>query len=165
MSPVMARCDYFTKFLVLFFAGILAHTLSGGEVIGLNRFILLTGLISAILFLVRNVSLEGPQLALVILALQSAGHFLLGGADKTSDLRMSIAHLIAGTLSYRAVTHFDRFWELITELAQRLYIPSFIFLTFHTPLSISIWVERNTVHSLEFFSIIKYRGPPTKELS
>jgi hypothetical protein len=165
MSSVMARCDYFTKFLVLFLAGILAHTLAGGAVIELNRFILLTASICMILFLVRNLSLEGPQLALVVLVLQSAGHFLLGGADKSSDLQMSGAHLISGVLSYRAVTHFDHFWEFFAELRQALLVPIFEILTFRIEVPSFHWIGRKSPISSDYFSSIQTRGPPIKEFS
>jgi hypothetical protein len=159
-----ARSDYFTKVLVLFLSGVLAHSLSGGAVIELKSFIFFTALISLTLFLARNLTLEGPQLALLVLVLQSAGHFLLGGADKSSDIQMSGAHLIAGVLSYRAVTHFDHFWEFFAELAQALFIPIFEILTFHIEVSSLHWIGRKSPSSSDYFLSIPTRGPPIKEL-
>jgi hypothetical protein len=165
MHSLKARSNYFTKLVVLFLSGILAHTLSGGAIIELQSFISLTALISLILFLTRNLTLEGPQLALVVLALQSAGHFLLGGADKSSDIQMSGAHLISGVLSYRAVTHFDHFWEFFAELTQALVVPIFEILTFRIEVPSFHWIGRKSPISSDYFSSIQTRGPPIKEFS
>ena len=158
MHPIKARGDYFTKVLVLLLAGILAHSLSGGAIIEFNRFIRLTALIGLTLILTRNLSLEGPQLALVVLTLQSAGHFLLGGADRSNDLQMSGAHLFAGLLSYKAVTHFDRFWEFIAEMKQSLRIPNFEVLTLQIELSSTRWVVRKSAISQFLFTALQFRG-------
>lgn len=164
MHSAKARGGYFTKVLILFLAGILAHSLAGGSVVDLNRFMILTGLISACLFLTRNLTLEGPKLALLVLALQSAGHFLLGGADRSNDLRMTLAHIFAGLLSYKAVTHFDRFWEFIKKLAQALQIPTFEILTFLKESPWLHWSPRTPSIANVFFLSFQFRGPPAKEL-
>ena len=164
MHAVKRRGGYFTKVLILFLAGILAHSLAGGSVIDLNHFIQMTGLIGACLFLTRNLTLEGPKLALLVLALQSAGHFLLGGADRSHDLRMTLAHLFAGWLSYKAVTHFDRFWEFIWELARALQIPTFEILTFQKETLSLRWNPRTPSIAKVFFLSFQFRGPPAKEL-
>lgn len=163
MHPVTARGDYFTRVLVLLLSGILAHTLSGGAIIEVNRFLTLSVLIALALFLSRNISLEGPQLALMILIVQSTGHFLLGGADKSSDLQMSFAHILAGLLSYKAVTHFDRFWEFIAVLAQALRIPNFEILIFRIEISHLRWIVRESSITHFFSRSLQFRGPPTKE--
>ena len=164
MHSAKPRGGYFTKVLILFLAGILAHSLAGGSVIELDRFILLTALISSCLFLTRNLTLEGPELALLVLALQSAGHFLLGGADRSNDLQMTLAHLFAGLLSFRAVTHFDRFWEFIRELFQALQIPTFEILTFQKEALCLCWSPHTTSIANVFLLSFQFRGPPIKEL-
>lgn len=164
MHSAKPRGGYFTKVLILFLAGILAHSLAGGSVIDFNRFMILTALISSCLFLTRNLILEGPELALLVLALQSAGHFLLGGADRSNDLQMTLAHLFAGLLSYKAVTHFDRFWEFIRDLFQALQIPTFEILAFQKEALCLRWNARAKSIAKVFLLSFQFRGPPAREL-
>lgn len=164
MLPVTAKCDNFTKSLVLFLSGILAHLLSGGAVIEIHRFLVLSGLIGASLFLTRNHSHEGPQLALMILILQSSGHFILGGADKSNDVQMSGAHLLAGIISYKTVVHFDRFWEFLAGLAHVFFMSIFRVISLKVFYICANQVETRLSISHLFYSSRLFRGPPTREI-
>ena len=163
MHSVKARSGHFTKVLILFLAGILAHTLSGGSLVESNRLLTFSALIALCIFLTRNLILEGPQLALLVLALQSMGHFALGGADKSGDLRMTFAHLFAGLLSYKTVGHVDRFWEFLARIVEFLHIPIFEVLAIKCELLTKSDSYLAPSISREFFSSNQYRGPPTKE--
>jgi hypothetical protein len=159
------RADFITKLLILFLSGILAHTLSGGAVVAFKKTLFLTALISLGLYLARDITLEGPQLALMVLLAQSSGHFVLGGADNSSDLRMSAAHIFAGVLSYRAVIHLDTFWNLIADLVARLQIARFNLITFPINYVISQWPRPNLFISHLSYSSLQFRGPPVKEFA
>ena len=117
--------DSFIKALVLFTTGILAHILAGGDVVNPGRFLFLISLIAISLFLTRGQNLEGPQLALLVVMLQSSGHFILGMADKSTDLQMITAHIIAGVISYHTVRHFDGFHDFFAKFIDSLQIPNF----------------------------------------
>jgi hypothetical protein len=165
MRSIKTRGDFITKLLLLFLSGILAHTLSGGEVVAFKQTFLLTAVISLGLFIARNITLEGPQLALMVLLAQSFGHFLLGGADNSSDLQMSAAHIFAGVLSYRAVIHLNKFWNLIADLVARLQIPRFNLITFQNNYVVSQWPRPNLFISHLSYSSLQFRGPPVKEFA
>lgn len=155
--------DYFFKSLILFLSGILAHTLSGGSVVDTDRLFTLSLLIALSLFFTRKNLLEGPQLALMVLALQSSSHFLLGGADKSSEFQMSFAHIFAGVLSHKVVTHLDGFWEFLRRLAGLLQIPVF------KELKVGNQYQFTAIRFLEpsmartFYTTNQYRGPPVEE--
>ena len=164
MHSVKARSGHFIKVLILFLAGILAHTLSGGSLVESNRLLTFSALIGLCIFLTRNQILEGPHLAMLVLALQSMGHFALGGANKSGDLRMTLAHLFAGIVSYKTVGHLDRFWEFLARIIEFLHIPIFEELAIKCELPSKSKNYVAPIISREFFSTSQYRGPPTKEL-
>ena len=65
----------FVRFQVLLLSALAAHELAGGSLIQTSNF-LWQGLgIGIALFCIRNIKLEGPTLALLILFIQSTGHF------------------------------------------------------------------------------------------
>lgn len=110
----------FEQLLVLFLAGVLAHFLAGGSFIDAKRLIALLVIIFSSLVITKNIDLQGPQLALFIVVLQSVGHFILGGADMTGNSRMTFSHILTGLISYKTIGYFRHFWRLLEGLAKGL---------------------------------------------
>ena len=160
MHPVKVSSDYFTKALFMVGSGVLAHILAGGGVVKPKLFLIFAVLISFALLLVRNIDLEGPQLALLILVVQSASHFLLGGADQTTELQMNLAHLTAGFLSYKLVRHFDLFWEFLQDLAAFIRIPFFAVFRIYSAPNVSPQSHELFIAKSLFIRSLQFRGPP-----
>jgi hypothetical protein len=147
----------------LFIFAVSAHVLAGGSVITAPRLIAQIFLIAVIAFILRGVHLEGPALALLITVIQSSSHFLIGGNSYTSQWAMTIGHLFSGYLSFKLISNFHIAWEKITEILRKLLLPSQIVQWSQkfqsTPLlpeSDSFFPKKN------FYSSLKYRGPPTR---
>lgn len=155
--------NLFARFQVLFLSALSAHELAGGTLIQPTNFLWQILGIGAALFSIRNIKLEGPTLAVLILFIQSSSHFLLGGGSYQSESRMTLAHLFSGVLSYIAILYFEIFWEAASRGFLAL-VPTRPFSTISLPELIS-----NTFADKDFnFQIrqltasLKFRGPPLK---
>lgn len=151
----------FIRFQVLFLSALSAHAIAGGSLFQTPNLLWQSIGIAAALFSFRNLKLEGPTLALLILFIQSSSHFLLGGGSYQSESRMTLAHLLSGVLSYAAISYF--------EIAQDYVISVFIALVPERPFSILSLPELSSctysrgncsiqIHQLSSF--LKFRGPP-----
>ena len=161
MPQTGREIESLTRLCMLFLSAILAHVLAGGTFVNAAH---LTALITVIflgLFLVRHAVLEGPPLALLIVLMQSIGHFVMGNGGITSDTQMTFSHLAAGILSYFLIRDAEKVWEQLRQLVRRL-IPSFFFpSTQICPLGKALSVERfSAFSSIEFLASLRFRGPP-----
>ena len=83
----------------------IAHILGGGTH-ELTVFAPLVFIVSSIFFACLSPKrLEGPVLASYILGFQVLGH--LSFSSSTSDSRMSLSHIVAASLTYGLVLHFQ----------------------------------------------------------
>ena len=156
----------FVRFQVLLLSALAAHELAGGSLIQTSNF-LWQGLgIGIALFCIRNIKLEGPTLALLILFIQSTSHFLLGGGTYQSGSRMTLAHLLSGFLSYLAISYF--------EIAQEFISSTFVALVPVRPFSILSLPEltrytnagsNSTFQIRQLTASLRFRGPPLNWIS
>ena len=149
------------KFQVLLLSALSAHALAGGSLIQAPNFLWQSLGIGAALFFFRSLKLEGPTLALLILFIQSTSHFLLGGGAYQSELRMTLAHLFSGVLSYLAISYFEIAWEAVS-MAFIALVPVRPFLTFSLPeLTRYPLADRNSTFQVrQLTASLKFRGPP-----
>jgi len=151
----------FVRFQVLLLSALSAHDLAGGSLIQTPNFIWQGLGIGAALFCIRNIKLEGPTLALLILFIQSTSHFLLGGGSYQSESRMTLAHLVSGFLSYIAISYFEIAREFISSSfvaifrARPFSILSLPELTCHTNAG-----RNSTFQIRRLTASLKFRGPP-----
>jgi hypothetical protein len=156
----------FIRFQVLLLSALSAHALAGGSLIQTSNF-LWQGLgIGIALFCIRNIKLEGPTLALLILFIQSTGHFLLGGGSYQSESRMTLANLLSGFLSFLAISYFD--------IAQEFISLAFVALVPARPFSILSLPEltrytnsgsNSTFQIRQLTAFLNFRGPPLNWIS
>lgn len=151
----------FVRFQILLLSAFSAHWLAGGTFVETPN-LLWQGLgIGVVLFSIRSVKLEGPALALLILFIQSTSHFLLGGGSYQSQLKMTLAHVLSGILSYSAISYFEIAREFISSTCAFL-VPTRVF-------SIPIIPElthpidagiTSTFQIRRLTASLKFRGPP-----
>ena len=151
----------FVRFQILFLSALLAHSLAGGTFVETPNLLWQGLAIGVVLFCVRSIKLEGPALALLILVIQSTSHFLLGGGTYQSELRMTLAHVLSGVLSYLAISYF--------EIAREFISSTFVFLIPARPFSIPFIPEltclihpgsNSTFQIRRLTACLKFRGPP-----
>ena len=84
---------------------VIAHLLGGGELI-ITWFAPFVFSSSTAIFFIKNPKeFNGPTLAALLLIFQLVGHLSFG--NPKSDDRMAVAHVIALTLSFQLVRHFE----------------------------------------------------------
>ena len=151
----------FVRFQILFLSALLAHSLAGGTFVETPNLMWQGLAIGVVLFCVRSIKLEGPALALLILVIQSTSHFLLGGGTYQSELRMTLAHVLSGILSYLAISYFEIAREFISSTFAIL-IPARPFSTLLIPeLICLIHPESNSTFQIRrLTACLKFRGPP-----
>jgi hypothetical protein len=147
-------------FLLFALAGsLVSHIVGGGSFISPSRLLIEIVLIASAMLTLRGREYEGPALALAILMVQSATHFILGGGSSTGA-HMLLAHVIGGVLSYQLISNFDRIWADITSLIASL-LPAL-------PLQFSPIIASQSPQFSEFLTAsfsftredISRRGPP-----
>ncbi len=149
------------RFQILLLSALSAHSLAGGSFIETPNLLWQGFAIGVVLLCIRSIKLEGPALALLILFIQSTSHFLLGGGSYQSELRMTLAHLLSGVLSYLAISYFEIALEFISSI--------FVFLIPARPFSIPFITElarfvnpgSNSTFQIRGLTVcLKFRGPP-----
>jgi hypothetical protein len=152
--------DHLIKTHILLVSAVIAHILSGGVVVEPATFLPLLLMISTGIFLTRNVQLEGAPLALMVLLMQSAGHFILGAGSHTSDLKMTTGHVVGGLVSYHLIQRCEQLWQFIADSASRIFLRiSDVRITLQKdvkPLQVRELVSRIEV----LFTTFSFRGPP-----
>ena len=147
--------------LILFGAAIAAHEFSGGKVIQSPLLLVQLVFVTAVVYCLRSIKLEGPGLALVVLLIQSASHFIIGNGSSSSDLTMTFGHLISGVFSYFGIDYFEKALDCFIDVLS-LIVP--LVLVKLPPIS-----KPNTFHQTsfrkkinlpEFMESISFRGPP-----
>ena len=149
------------RFLILFAAAIAAHEFSGGQVIQSPHLLIQFVFITAVVCCVRSIKLEGPGLALVVLLVQSASHFIIGNGSYSNSLLMTLGHLISGFTSYFGLKYFEKCWVFLGELIS-LIAPTVLVVFTHT-LKLKKLNQTNFRRNI-YFSVhiesLSFRGPP-----
>ena len=154
------------RFQVLFLSALSAHELAGGSLIRTPNFLWQSFGVGVALFCIRNIKLEGPTLALLILFVQSTSHFLLGGGSYQSESRMTLAHLLSGFLSYLAISYFEIILEFISSVFVAL-VPARSFSIFSLP-ALSRYTNAGSNSNFQIRQLtafLKFRGPPLNWIS
>jgi uncharacterized membrane protein len=125
--------------MVLF--GVIAHSLGCGTFIPAVAFFGLSFAIVLLLSLVDSSHLSKPTLLTLIVAVQLASHYLLGGSSMSSmssmnmpmtashmnDGLMLAAHVLGGIVTYLFIRSSEKFWNfagyVVISLFRAIYIP------------------------------------------
>jgi hypothetical protein len=153
--------NLFVKFQILLLSALSAHELAGGTFVETPNLLLQAFTIGVALFCIRSIKLEGPALALLALFIQSTSHFLIGGGTYQSELRMTLAHVLSGVLSYLAISYFDIAGEFVTSTFEFL-VPARPFLIPSIP-EITGFINpggNSTFQIRQLTASLKFRGPP-----
>lgn len=149
------------RFQVLLLSALLAHEFAGGSLTPAPNFLYQGFGIGVVLFFVRSIKLEGPTLAFLVSFIQSTSHFLLGGGSYQSELRMTLAHLSSGVISYLLISHFETAWEYISTAFVALAPPKpFQALALPELFSQEISGRDSTFQLRQLTAFLKFRGPP-----
>lgn len=145
---------------VLLSSSVGAHHFAGGSFVEMPQFFLQLLIIGSLIWLMRNLQIDGPALALVAVITQSSGHFILGVSNSPNNVQMSLSHIVAGFLSYKLVQESEHLWELILKLAGSIFLFFRPILNFYA--QPSVLREKGVTHLrfLLFLDSNKYRGPP-----
>ena len=153
--------DFLIRIQVLFLSALSAHWLAGGLFVENQNLLIELAVIGSLLFCIRSIELEGPNLALLILFIQSSSHFILGGGTYLNESRMTMAHLLSGLLSYFVISYFDIVWDLIasalTALVPKKYFP---LLSIPGPSRYPSTYSNPTFQIRQLTASLKFRGPP-----
>jgi hypothetical protein len=151
----------FVRFQILLLSALSAHWLAGGTLVQSPNLLWQGLALGAFLFALRNIKLEGPSLALLILFIQSSSHFVLGGGTYLNATRMTLAHLLSGVLAYAVVTYFEIVWDFIASAFIAL-VPARNFLRLSLPGRICcIAIGTNSTFQIrQLTASLKFRGPP-----
>ena len=149
------------RFQVLLLSALLAHGLAGGTFVETPNLLWQGFGLGALLYGMRSLKLEGPSLALVILLVQSASHFVLGGGTYLNETRMTLAHFISGAISYFVISYFGIAFDFITS-ALRAIVPARPFAIFNIPESFCLpaFGGNSTFQVRQLIASLKFRGPP-----
>ena len=118
---------------LLLIGALISHATGGGSFMSPMRLALESSLIFAILFTSRKRFLAGPQLALIVVLTQSAGHLILGQGSN-SNVAMMSSHILGGYMAYIAVARSEAFWQKVAdcsfsfslELPTSISVPIFV---------------------------------------
>lgn len=149
------------RFQVLLLSALLAHGLAGGTFVETPNLLWQGFCLGALLLGTRSLKLEGPSLALVILLVQSASHFLFGGGTYLNETRMTFAHFISGAISYFAISYFGIAFDFITS-ALAAIVPTRPFAIVNIPESFCrpAFGSHSTFQIRQLTASLKFRGPP-----
>jgi len=149
----------FVRFFTLFAFGLVAHAAAGGSFVSFTQLFALATLVGLVLFCAQKVELEGPQLATVIVIVQSISHFIFGAYSHSSTQVMTYAHLASGILSYAAITFSDEIWDF---LSRAISIPLGILYFSQIPVVFRIKPKSifDPVLPNKYFASVHFRGPP-----
>ena len=100
---------------ILFSFALISHAIAGGSFTTAGRLFAMGLLIVCALFILGRSVLSGPRLALIVLIVQSATHFVLGEMSGGS-FAMSASHILGGLISYVLLTRSDEFWFALRNL-------------------------------------------------
>jgi hypothetical protein len=144
------------RFQVLLLSALLAHGLAGGTFVETPNLLWQGFCLGALLLGTRSLKLQGPSLALVILLVQSASHFILGGGTYLNETRMTMAHFISGAISYFGIA-----FDFITS-ALKAIVPGKPFAIFSIPESFCrpAFGGNSTFQIRQLTASLKFRGPP-----
>ena len=140
-------------------SSLIAHAFSGGEFVSLFKFLAELFVIAFILGAAGQRRLEGPALALLILAIQSSTHIFLGNSSGNSA-GMAGAHIAVGAVCYQFISRFEVFWSEFSGFFTR-YTKFVVPRNFLQDLSASL--ETAPVKKLNLFrfdNAFSFRGPP-----
>lgn len=157
----MSLMTLLVRFQILLLSALSAHWLAGGTLVETPNLIWQGLALGAFLVTLRNIKLEGPSLALLILFIQSSSHFVLGGGTYLNETRMTLAHLLSGVLAYVVVTYFEIVWDFITSTFFFL-VPARNFLRLSLPgrISCTTFGTNSTFQIRQLTASLKFRGPP-----
>ena len=149
------------RFQVLLLSALLAHGLAGGTFVETPNLLWQGFCLGALLLGTRSLKLQGPSLALVILLVQSASHFVLGGGTYLNETRMTFAHFISGAISYFAISYFGIAFDFITS-ALAAIVPARPFAIVNIPKSFCrpAFGSNSTFQIRQLTASLKFRGPP-----
>jgi hypothetical protein len=146
---------------ILFVTSLLGHHLAGGEFVSNFQLYLLLVATFITLSMSDSQALNGPGLALRIIAIQSVGHFILGGGDKSSEALMLMSHVSMGFLSYFLISNTELFWQSITRLLDYFRPTVFSRLLVYEAISDQNIPPQNYFEKkLLFWLTRNFRGPP-----
>ena len=100
---------------ILFGFALISHAVAGGSFTTVGRLFAMGMLIVSALFILGRSVLSGPRLALLVLIVQSATHFILGEMTGNS-FAMSASHILGGIASFALLTKSDEFWFALRNL-------------------------------------------------
>ena len=149
------------RFLILFAAAITAHEFSSGQIIQSPILLVQLVFVSAVVYCVRSIKLEGPMLALVILLVQSTSHFILGNGTYSNNLLMTLGHLISGIFSYFAINYCEKIWDFLVGIASFIF-PATLSILAQVPQPINTCQTcfRTKCALLQYKESLSFRGPP-----
>jgi hypothetical protein len=151
----------FIRFQILLLSALSAHWLAGGNLVETPNLLWQAIALGAFLFALRNIKLEGPSLALLVLFIQSSSHFVLGGGTYLNETRMTFAHILSGVLAYTVVTYFEIIWDLITSAFIALVpVRNFLRLSLPGRICCTSLGTNSTFQIRQLTASLKFRGPP-----
>lgn len=146
---------------ILFLSSILAHELGGGNFIQTKLLFTEVIFISLALFILREIELIGPNLALIVVITQSMSHFILGAGEKTGELSMSLSHILSGFLAYKLVSSLESIWNFLgTLLGYFLDVPAFEVFNFQGEKRLVSPIGTVRLVPSIFTSTYRLRAPP-----
>ena len=110
---------------ILFSFALISHAIAGGSFTTAGRLFAMGLLIVFALFILGRSVLSGPRLALLVLIVQSATHFILGEMTGNS-FAMSASHILGGIASFALLTKSDEFWFAVKKLALLIVSPQIL---------------------------------------
>jgi len=135
----------------------IAHILGGGTH-QLTVFAPIVFITSSIFFVCLSPKrLEGPVLASYILGFQILGH--LSFSPSASDSRMSMSHIVAASLTYALVLHFQELIESVLEYFKAL-LPIFFKLFSKVAAKTLVFINKILPISSPHLSAVSNRAPP-----
>jgi hypothetical protein len=159
----MKSVNNFIKFLILLLSALCAHEASGGTFIGTHQLLWQSAVTASAIFAIRNITLEGPSLAMAILFLQSTSHFILGGGSSNSAWLMGVAHLISGIISYFAITYSDCAWAYLLFIARYLLPQKQFTSSISIPSAVQPeFKEKPSLKNWRSIPSLNLRGPPVR---
>lgn len=147
--------------LVLLVGSLGAHLLGGGGLVTLNNFLLDFFLILILIARVHANAISPQKLAVVVVLVQSCGHFVLGGMNQ-SNVVMALSHIIFGFASYQFITHSEKMWESFATLLYNLFLKKF---DYHFQLIGNLQISQElsfNIRSQKDEDSHHRRGPPFK---
>lgn len=151
------------RFQILILSALSAHELAGGALVQTPHLLWQALGITVVLFIIRNIRLDGPNLALLILFIQSTSHFLIGGGSYQSEVKMTFAHLISGVISYFAIAYFDIAWDFLSQsFAALLPAKPFNALTIPKRIRLSERAGFSIPQLRQLIACLQFRGPPMR---